>query len=210
VTTLAPTFVGSSSWVAATVNNSITLSYPSGLQEGDYVYAQFVMKSDSASVTAPGGWTTIQNSTTLGSGTIGAGTGPGVIIILARSVPSGGLSGTVDFTINSNTAVGSMLAIRPPSGATLVQFYHAGSIWTRTSASTTFGGTGSAAIAFEPGDILLATSFSADDQSSSHTFGSFTVTGCTLSSVAVQPPGTITNSLGSDISAASAYVQIKR
>lgn len=200
------TYVGAGAWDAPASSATVTPAYPASLAEGDVVYAELVIKPDTATVATPTDWTLV-TSTPMGGGAQGAGTGPVRVHLYKRVVPSGGLSGSQAFTITGGSSpVGCMRAFRPQADATNVTFQaEANTFYSRTTGSTTFGGTGAINLSVAVKDFLVYISASADDQSSTHTISALAATGATLAAVTQSPTGTIVNAQGNDISAAAGY-----
>jgi hypothetical protein len=164
-------YVAAGAYSTSGATTPISLDVPAGVQEKDVLYALILTKPGTATVTATD-WVEDYASPSLGGGTVGTGTGPVALHVMKRVVPAGGVSSPVAFTIGNspNSYMGRMLAYRyDPTGFTDDQWAPpAGCTYSRTTASTAFGGTGDATLDFDPNDVLLFVSLSADDQSTNH------------------------------------------
>jgi hypothetical protein len=178
-----------------------------GVKSGDVVYAELVIKPDTATVATPANWALVAASPGLGGGTQGAGTGA-VKVHLYRRVAASALSGTQAFTITAGSSpVATMRAFRAPGTATNVVYEtETTTSYSRTTGSTTFGGTGAVNVTAAARDALVYISASSDDQSTTHTITAVTAAGATLSAATQSPADTVINAQGNDISAAAAYV----
>jgi hypothetical protein len=204
VVALNLTHVASSAWQAPASSTSIAPTYPAGIAEGDRLYIEVCSKPDTATPSTPANWALVGTATG-GGGTAGAGTGPQRTTVFSRTVPSGGLSGSVTVTITGGSSpVACMRAFRHES-ATGVTWSEATSSYSRATAGTAAGGTTSGTIATAAKDAVVAVVSTADDQASTVTISNLTQTGITFGTLTQDPSGTIVNSQGNDISAASAY-----
>lgn len=86
------TYVGSTAWAAPASSATVAPTYPTGVQVGDVVYAELVVKPDTATVATPANWQLV-TSAAVGGGTQGAGTGA-VRVHLYRRIADSALSGT--------------------------------------------------------------------------------------------------------------------
>ena len=207
---LPVTHVGSTAWVAPASSATISPTYPGSLAEGDLVEAVIVCKPDTATIATPTDWW-LAFSQAVGGGTQGAGTGAVKVHVFRRTVPAGGLSGSQAFTITSGSSpVAFMRAWHADTAgyAELAWVPPISTFYSRTTASTTFDGTGAAGIALDIDDWLEYVSASADDQSTTHTISALAATGATLSGLTQDPTGTVVNAQGNDISAAAAIAQV--
>lgn len=201
------TFVGASTWVAPASSTTVSPTYPTGLVQDDVVYAVLVIKPDTATVATPANWTLV-GAQAVGGGTQGAGTGAIKIHVYKRTVPSGGLTGSQAFTITSGSSpVGTMQGWRA-SGSSIAWDTETLTFYSRTTASTAFGGTGAANLNAAVNDAIAVILGSADDAASTITVTSVTATGATLGTVTAAPTGTATNAQGNDISAAAVVAQV--
>jgi hypothetical protein len=196
-------------WIAPASSTTIVPVYPAD-DANDLIVATLAVKPDTATVNVPANWTA-GGSVAVGGGTQGAGTGACDAILRYR-VSDGSLSGgSQAFTITSGSSpVAHMKAWKyNATDYTDPQWEPIGyTFYSRTTASTTFGGTGASNLNLAAGDVLAFLSISADDQSSTHTISNLTAAGCTFGSLVQSPAGTIVNSQGNDISAAYAYATV--
>jgi hypothetical protein len=198
------TFVGSSSWVVPGGPQDASPSYPSGILEGDVVYAVVAIKPDTATVDTPVDWSSV-GSATGGGGSQGGGTGPIGIHVFKRTVPAGGLSGSQTFsTTGASSRAGCMQAWRA-TGAGITWDTETLTSYSRPTASSSFGGTGSANIGLDAKDAVVIVIGSADDQSNDINVTSLTIPGGTHGGTVQAPSGTGANNQGNDIAAASEY-----
>ena len=187
------TYEGAGAYSTSGDTTPLTLPVPTNLQgsggAGMVAYALILVKADTATVTAAN-WAQDYFSGTLGTGTPGTGVGVLGLRVMKRVVPAGGLGTTVDFTIGNtpNSYMGVMVGFSyDATGFTDGQWAAlVGTTYTRTTASTTFGGTGAANLNLGAGDYLVFTSLSTDDQSSNHNTTTFDLnaTGITLTGLA--------------------------
>lgn len=86
------TYVGAGAW--ATGTTSFTAAYPSGNAQGDCLLLTVHSRESATVLPNLSGWVKFGESA-VGSGTVGSGTGPTRITYYARTVPAGGLSGSL-------------------------------------------------------------------------------------------------------------------
>jgi hypothetical protein len=207
------TFVGSTAWVAPNSNSTISPNYPSGLSEGDVVYAVHHLKPNTATIATPTDWSVV-GSATGGGGSQGAGTGQTKMQVFKRTVPAGGLSGSQAFSITGGSSPVAHMQAWRGNGVNIVWDTETLTFYSRATGSTAFGGTGAANLTLGEKDALVVVVGSPDDQSSNINITSLSAAGTTLNALTKAPDATqntnatITNSFGSDISAASAYATI--
>lgn len=190
--------VGTSAWVAPATSTSISPTYPSGLAAGDLVLLITHTKPSTATPTTPADWTLI-DTVTGGAGTQGAGTGATRMTVFARTVPSGGLTGSQAVTVTGGSSLVAHMRAYRATGANLV--YDVGLVsWSVGTASTSIGGsTGSLALAAKDDVVIVAGT--TDDQSTSLAVSAVAMSGVTFSALASDPNGTVINAQGNDISA---------
>lgn len=209
---LLTTYVGAGAWDAPATVTATAPAYPTGLQENDICYAVLVVKPATATVTTPANWTLVGTSGSIAGGTAGAGTGPIQIHVFRRVVPAGGLTGTQSFTIGTSpsSVVSQIVAFRYDNSVGYTSpawVAETKTQYSRTTASTSYGGTGAANISMGPGDAMLYVSAASDDQPTTHYS-----TGPTLSATGVDLYNTGTaigseglNAAGNDVSGHCAY-----
>lgn len=183
---LPTSFVAAGAYSSSGDTSPITLAVPSGANEGMVLYALIITKSDAAATVSATDWTEDYTSAALGGGTTGTGVGPVTLHLMKRVVPAGGLSGTVDFTVTGgNSYMGVMVLFSYDITGYTAPVWEAvtGVTYSRTTGSTTFGGTGSANLNLDANDFFVFVSVSSDDQSSNHNSAAnhtLTATGTTL------------------------------
>jgi hypothetical protein len=191
-------FVDDSAWVYGTT--SVAPAYPTGLQEGDIVFMYVHSKLSTNTPTTPANWS-LANNIIIGSGTNGAGTGPTLVSVYHRTVPSGGLTGTQTVSITSgNSAMAIMVAYRSTAGAF--------SLWSVSGPQGSSSASGSGTRTVTPnagaaGAVAVKEWISGviGIPSNTPTIGSptCTLTGCTFDTFAASAFGGTTN--GNDIGA---------
>lgn len=186
----------------------LSIPVPAGLQEGDLAVAVITSKAASTTFISSSGWVQAYQSAVLGGGTVGTGTGPVYVTIMTRVVPAGGLTGPVSFSFNAtpNSYVGVMFGLRYDATGMTSPSWNAtsltGTSYSRTTASTTFGGTGAADLGLATYDWVVFASASADDQSSNHSSSgvpAISATGATLTGTTTRS-GTGVTTTGGDCS----------
>lgn len=204
----ALTHVGASAWVTPASAATVSPTYPTGLADGDQVYAFLHIKPDTATVATPTNWTLI-GSAAGGSGSLGVGTGITKVWAFKRTIPVGGgatLSGTAEaFTITGgDSPMGFMRAYRA-TGAS-IEWTETVASWSVATASTTFGGTAGNAMILGVLDEITVIIGASDDQpgTSGLALTGLTASGATLGTLTQSPTGTAVNAQGNDI-AATAY-----
>lgn len=203
--------VGSSAWVAPASSTAVAPTYPTGLAEGDQVYAVLAIKPDTATVATPANWTLVGASAALGAGTQGAGTGATKVHVYRRAVPAGGLTGSQSFTITGGSApVAHMRAFRADTAGTTgtVTWSNAFSSFSRTTAIADIDGTTTAAIAGQASDEYVMVTATPAATANAVLISAISEAGLTFDTVTQIPAGTITSTQGNDISAAAAQTKV--
>lgn len=148
----SPTHVGTGTIVAGTTNSAP--AYPASINAGDLIILAVTSKPDTSTYPAIAGWTK-QLDVSVGSGTVGGGTGPQRLGIYTK-IAAGGESGTVTVTpatVASNVCEASIAAYRLATPGTAFSIdVGSGSM---TTASTSFSTPNGSSDRVVPGDTVF-------------------------------------------------------
>lgn len=196
------THVGSGAWSAGGAAPAPT--WPAvTIEAGDKVYALIHSRESTVQLPATHGttWTRVYEAV-IGSGTVGAGTGPTRFTVYERDA-TGGESGTYSFSsLGTTAALASIHVFRAPAGATGLTWSTAFSSYSHASSTNIGGSTGTLALAAK--DVLLIGHGSPDDTTTSLPLSSVSASGMTFGSITTASATTVSGT-GND-HAAAAYV----
>lgn len=200
--------VGSSTWVAGAAT-TVSPTYPAGLAQNDVVVIALLSRESATAATTPASWALV-GAAAIGSGAVGAGTGPTRLTFFSRVVPSGGLTGSQAVAVTSGTStLACMKAYRAAdANATWATstpgFANVASGTTGLSGAPTVGAAGSVVT----NEWLIGAIGTPDDLATAVTLSSVTLTGCTLDTVLRTPDATVITATGNDMSGIAFHARV--
>jgi hypothetical protein len=202
------TVVNTSAWVTNLLAETTVLpTYPTGLAEGDIVYAPVHVRPDTAGITTPTDWTSVANVVAGSTAAQGAGTGPTRLAVFRRTVPSGGLTGTETFNLTNSPNVASACMIGLRATGTGLAYSDTWGFWTVPTTGTTGqtdvsgtlgGGTASGDLAVADKDLVLFV-IGATDNNTAPAVTAVAATGATFGTITTDPAAYANTVVGNDM-----------
>lgn len=191
----------------AGASSPLSVSYPASAADGtasaeDMLYLFVHSKPDTGSVGTPTDWTLV-DSATGGGGAVGASTGPTRLDVYRRTVPGGGLSGSLSVTISSaNVAQGKIIQCRPDAAGSPTWSEELAS-FSRTTTTSSLAFTSTDSISVQDDDHVIVGILSPDDGAGTdESLTAVTQSGTTFGTpveLDAKANTTLANDLGSDI-----------
>lgn len=178
---MAISHIGHGARVTAGTTTATPAFPASSVVAGRLAIAHRAIKPNTATATAEAGWTQIQNVTG-GTGTTGVDVGQTRLSVDTKVLVGGEANPTFDQASSPNSVTGA-IGVYDPGGGT---WDVASTLGNDATHGTGVSYTGAAALALQPGDVLLCIAASDTDSATAYTSPAFTAAGVTFSAPVVR------------------------